>query len=298
LAEPTTATVDAPAAPPAGQDAVGAEIARLEASIPQLQRNGTAPQAPSPAAPAPPPSEPAAPPTQPTPPEGVLEPGGPEDTDEGPEPTVESGQARPGRTKRLAQQLTAAENDARAARELLQQRQAQEADALRQFVDLVLPDAQFEQLRQQAEGGDWEAKQRLDTARTWRRMAAPIADLAHHAVAQQMDATLDELRTRHAWERETLDQLKAAPPPQRLALIYDLARKASDEAHTERIRALETEVQSLKTTRAANGTQPASGGAPAAGTPGLSGLVGRNGLLTDEALNLSPAEIRARFGRV
>jgi hypothetical protein len=198
---------------------------------------------------------------------------------------------------RLRQQLERAETESRTARERVQQLEAQHAEALRQFVDLVLPDATFEQLRQKAESGDWEARQQLESARAWRRMAAPIADLAHKAVAQQMDATVDELRVQHGWERDVAEKLKAADAPSRLSLIYDLARKASDSEHKERIAELEAEVKTLKTNQAANGAQPATGGVPRNGARGIAELIDpKTGLLTEEAQKWGPDQIAAYFG--
>lgn len=298
MAEAQVAT-EAPAAPAGGQDAgLDAEIARMEATL-FPARESVQPQTPTPVV-TPEPTTPTPSVEQPAGEQPAPEPGGDDDTDDegSPEPQPVAGQPT-SRMGRLRQQLTAAETEAKQAREALQQRQAFEQDALRQFVDLVLPDQEIESLRQRAENGDWEAKQRLDTARAWRKMAAPIADLAHQAVGQQMDATLDELRVKHGWERDALDKLKAAPAPQRLSLLVDLAKKASDGEHSERIKALEAEVQSLKTNRAANGSQPASGGVPRNGTAlGLQGAVGRDGQLTDEALNWTPDQIRERFGLV
>ena len=83
-----------------------------------------------------------------------------------------------------------------------------------------------------------------------------------------------------------------------MRLMHQLARKAAETEFKERIAALEADNQSLRTTRASNGSQPATGGAPRNGASGLAGLVGRDGLLTDDALNLTPQQIRERFGAV
>ena len=197
-----------------------------------------------------------------------------------------------GRFARLRDQLTAAEQRAIQAEQTLSQRQHVEQMALRQFVDLVLPDAELERLRVAAEGGDWEAKQRVDQARTWRRMAAPIADLAHQAVRQQFDQALTELRTLDGMDGETHQKLlNAQSPGEKLKLAWQSAYKAAETASKERIDALEAEVRTLKTTKAANGTQPASGGGRgSAGSAALAGLLGPDGLPTEEAIQ------RARMG--
>lgn len=295
MAEPTTATVDAPA-PAAGQDGLDAAISAMEQQL--FPAGGQAEsQAPS-QADATPPAQPAqAPAEQPTPTGDVQELDGSDDIDEGTDQPADQGGTRPSRSKRLAAQLTAAEQRALKAEQTLQQRQAAETEAVRQFVDLVLPDAQFEQLRMKAEGGDWEAKQQLDVARTWRRMAAPIADLAHKAVQQQFDAALGELRALDGMDGDGHQKLvQAGSPGEKLRLMWTLAKKASDDAHKERIASLEQEVQTLKTNRAANGAQPAHGGSPAQRLTGLAPLIDpKTGLLNEAAQNWGPDEIRAHF---
>jgi hypothetical protein len=196
-------------------------------------------------------------------------------------------QAKPGgRFARLREQLTQAEDRARQYEQHVQQREAEYQGALRQFVDLVLPDATLEQLRVQAEGGDWEAKQRVDQARAWRRMVAPIANMAHQAARQEFDQALAELRTLDGMDADSHQKLlKAETPGEKLKLMHGLAYKAATAEHKERIAALEAEVQSLKTNRAANGSQPASGGGRANGTSGaLAGMFGPDGYPTEEAI--------------
>jgi hypothetical protein len=297
MAEPTTATLDAPSAPAAGQDALDAAIANFEATLPELQPRGSQPteQTPGPAD-TPPVAEPPAPPEQPAD-KPAPEPGGSDDIDEDLDTSPEQPAGKPtSRMGRLRQQLTAAEDQARTIREQLQQVQAREQHALSQFVNLVLPDAEYRALEIKARNGDWEAKQKLDVADQWRGMAAPIADLAHRAVRQEFDQALADLRTLDGMDGDTHQKLlTAATPGEKLRLMHQAAFKAADSQHRERIAALEAEVQALKTNRAANGAQPASGGTPQAGGSGLSGLIGKNGQLTDDAMNLTPAEIRARF---
>ena len=291
------AEAQSPEAPASGQDAVSAEIARLEATLPELnpQRTDTGEQSPTQA----PPSAPATT-EQPTPSTDVLEPDGAEHTDdEGPEPGTEQPQQQPtSRMGRLRQQLAQAEDRALQLQHQLQNRDNGHSQALREFVDLVLPDAQFEHLRVQAESGDWEAKQRLDQARAWRRMIVPVAETAHLSVQRQFDHALADLRTLDGMDAEAHQKVVGAQTPgEKLKMMWELARKVSDQQHKERISALETEVQSLKTNRAANGAQPATGGAPRTnGASGLAGLVGKNGQLTDEAMQLTPQQIRERFG--
>jgi hypothetical protein len=295
MAEPTTATLDAPSAPAAGQDALDAAIANFEATLPELQPRGSQPseQAPSPSdAPS---TETAAPTEQPTGEQPVPEPDG-SATDEDLDTSAPADKAKPGRAKRIAEQLTAAEEKLRAKDLELQQHHFREQHALSQFVNLVLPEAEYRALEIKARNGDWEAKQKLDVADQWRGMAAPIADLAHRAVRQEFDRALADLRTLDGMDGDTHQKLLgAATPGEKLRLMHQAAFKAADSQHKERIAALEAEVQALKTNRAANGAQPASGGTPQAGGSGLSGLIGKNGQLTDDAMNLSPAEIRARF---
>ena len=138
----------------------------------------------------------------------------------------------------LREQLTAAETRAQQLEGHVQQRDAAYAHALRQFVDLVLPDATLEQLRVQAENGDWEAKQKVDTARAWRNMAAPIADLAHKAARQEFDQALAELRTLDGMDAESHQKLLAAQSPgDKLKLMHSLAYKAATAEHKERIAA-------------------------------------------------------------
>lgn len=214
-----------------------------------------------------------------------------------PEPGEEepSGDTTPkpgGRFARLREQLTTAEQRARDLETHLTQRQQTEQMALRQFVNLVLPDAELEALRVRAENGDWEAKQRVDLARQWRQMAAPIADLAHQAARHEFDRALGELRTLDGMDGETHKKLIDAPSPgDKLKLAWQSAYKAAEAASKERIEALEAEVRSLKTNRAANGAQPAAGGGRAGtGSAALAGWLGADGLPTEEAIQ------RARMG--
>lgn len=291
MAESPTATETAPSTsgPDAGLDAaiadLGAQIAQAQAQAPVT--NGAAPDSQAPA-----PTE------QPTSTD-VPEPGGDEDTEEGSENPQQPGQpAKPSRSHRLAQQLTTAENESRTLKERLGQVDLQQRLALQQFVDLVLPDATLEALRVQAEGGDWEAKQRVDQARMWRRMVAPIADLAHRSARQQFDSELAALRTLDGMDGDSHQKLLSADSPgEKLRLMHQVAFKAADAIHKETIASLQAEIQALKTNRAANGTQPANGGRPGSGATGLAGLIGPDGLLTDEAMRLSSREIEARFGR-
>jgi hypothetical protein len=217
----------------------------------------------------------------------------PEADDGPPDPTDTADKPKPGgRFERIRAQLTAAEEKARTLEGQHQQREAQYAHALRQFVDLVLPDAQLEQLRMQAEAGDWEAKQRVDLARQWRRMVAPIADLAERAHQQQFNQDLASLRTLDGMDADSHQRLlNAQTPGEKLKLMHDVAYKAATAEHKERIAALEAEVQSLKTNRAANGQQPASGGGRSVNGSGvLAGWLGSDGLPTEEAIS------RARQG--
>lgn len=281
------ATIDAPSASTDGLDAA---IAEMEQSISAAQQTLTSAD--------PAPSSQAVAPTEQPAATTAQEPGGDSDTDEDTETSTEAGKPT-SRMGRLRQQLTAADQRSRQLQEQLQATQQQQQQALREFVDLVLPDAQLETLRLQAESGDWDAKQRLDQARTWRRMVAPIADLAHRAAKQQFDAELAELRTLDGMDGDNHHRLLTAQTPgEQLRLMHQVAFKAADAQHKERIASLEAEVQALKTTRAANGSQPANGGVPGAGATGLAGLIDpKTGLLTDEAERLTPREIEARFGR-
>jgi hypothetical protein len=204
------------------------------------------------------------------------------------DPTDTADAPKPGgRFAKIRAQLTQAEQRARDLEGHVQQRDQQYQMALRQFVDLVLPDAQLEQLRVQAEAGDWEAKQRVDTARAWRRMVAPIADLAHKAQRQEFDQALQDLRTLDGMDGDSHQRLlKAETPGEKLRLMHQLAYKAATAEHKERIAALEAEVHSLKTNKAANGSQPAAGGGRANGTSGaLAGWLGADGLPTEEAIS-------------
>lgn len=287
-----TPTLDATPAQPAGLDAgLDAAIAELGAQIDAAQ---------TPAADAGTPSTDQQPATTEQPAaEAAPEPSGHEDTtDERPESPED--EAKPtSRMGRLRQQLTQAEQKARDIETQLQQRIAHEGDALRQFVDLVLPDAQYRHLEFQARNGDWEAKQKLDLADQWRRMAAPIADLAHQAVQQQFNAALGDLRTLDGMDGDTHQKLiSAATPGEKIKLAWQSAFKAAEANSKERIASLEAEIQALRTNRAAAGSQPANGGSPQqiAGA-GLAGLLDpATGMLTDEAERLTPAEIKARFG--
>lgn len=285
MADETTATVEQA---PAGQDGLDAAISAFEA---QFASDAQAPSDSGQQAPLEQPAEPTA-----------QEPSGTEqDTDEDQDTSEESGeQPKPtSRMGRLRQQLTQAEQKARDAQSTLEQRQRFEQDALRQFVNLVLPDAELEQLRVRAENGDWEAKQRVDLARQWRQMVTPIADLAHQAAAQQFNAALDSLRTLDGMDGESHQKVVAAQTPgEKLRLMWQLGKKIADDGHKDRIAELEQEVQALKTNRTANGSQPASGGSPKNGTPlGLAGMIDpKTGLLTDEAERLPWGEVQRRFG--
>jgi hypothetical protein len=206
------------------------------------------------------------------------------------EPSADTAPKPGGRFARLREQLTTAEQKAREYESALTQRQQTEQMALRQFVNLVLPDAELEALRIRAEGGDWEAKQRVDLARQWRQMAAPIADLAHQAVNQQFNAALADLRTLDGMDGDTHKKLlDAASPGDKLKLAWQSAFKAAEQASKERIDALEAEVRTLKTNKAANGAQPAAGGGRG-NSSALAGWLGPDGLPTEEAIQ------RARMG--
>lgn len=293
MAEPNTATVEAPAGPDAGLDSA---ISAMEARL--FPADGGPPAQQTSSTPAPTTPEQPAPPEQPADQPAPEPSGSHEDTDEELDTPSEPGKPL-SRMGRLRQQLAQAEERMRQAEQRVVERDGQHQQALREFVDLVLPDHTFEMLRQKAEGGDWEAKQQLDTARQWRRMVAPIADLAHLSARQTFDAALQDLRTIDGMDGDSHQKLlQAASPGDKLKLMWDLGRKTADSANKERIAALETEVQALKTNRAANGSQPANGGSPGGTANGLAGLVDRGGLLTDDAMNLTPSEIRARFGRV
>lgn len=281
MAESPTATV-AEAAPPAPASITS--LAELDVRMAAIKASPTAVadeaspvqgDAPSDQAPQPAPDRPAEPEQGDVPEEGDGE------------------QPKPGgRFARLRDQLTTAETRARDIEQQLHQRTASEQDAMRQFVDLVLPDATFEVLRQRAEGGDWEAKQQIDQARTWRRMVAPIADLAHRSAKQMFDAELAQLRTLDGMDGDTHQKLMGAPSPgEQLKLTWQLARKSADAEHRERISALEAEIATLKTNKAANGSQPAAGGGRASnGSAALAGMLGSDGLPTEEAIQ------RARMG--
>lgn len=286
------AAVETPSAPPAGQDGLDAAIAEMGQAIATAQQA----QDQTPAA-ADVTSTTTATATTEQPAETTApEPSGDTDIDE----DLDSPEAaKPtSRMGRLRAQLTDAETKARTLQQQLEQRDQSHRDALGQFIDLVLPDQQFEQLRQKAESGDWEAKQQLDVARQWRRMAAPIADLAHRATKQQFDAALAELRTLDGMDGDSHQKLlSAATPGEQLRLMHQLAFKAADAQHKERIASLESEIQALKTNRAANGSQPANGGSPTNGVAGLAGLIDpKTGLLTDEAERLPWSEVNRRFG--
>jgi hypothetical protein len=289
-----TQSIETTPAQPAGQDGLDSAIASLEASIAEAQaQTPTADASQARSGQQAPPEQPAG--------DTAQEPGGTEESeeDEGLEPPSQEQPGKPtSRMGRLRQQLSQAEQKARDAETRLQQRQAVEQHALRQFVDLVLPDAELEALRVKAENGDWEAKQRVDLARQWRQMAAPIADLAHQAARREFDLALDGMRTLDGMDGDSHQKLLTAPTPgDKLKLMWQLGKKLSDDSHKERIAELEQEVQALKTNKTANGSQPAAGGAPRNGTAiGLAGLIGPDGLLTDEAMRLSPAEVSARFG--
>lgn len=207
-----------------------------------------------------------------------------EEGDEAPKPG--------GRFARLRDQLTQAEQRARQAEQQFQQRDQRDQQALNTFVNLVLTDAQFETLRIRAEGGDWEAKQQLDSARAWRQMAGPIHDVAQHAVKQEFDQALESMRTLDGMDSDGHQRLlSAATPGDKLKLAWQIARKSAETEHKERIAALEAEVASLKTNRAATGGQPAGGGNRASnGSAALAGLLGPDGLPTEEAI------VRARNG--
>lgn len=293
MAEAST-TLDSPSGA-AGPDALDSAIASMEQSL--FHSSDSPTQTPT-AEPTPPSStEPQAPTEQPAD-TSAQEPGGTEEiTDEDLDQPVEPNKPL-SRAGRLRQQLSAAEERSRQWEQYARQRQDYDQTVMRQFVDLVLTDAEFDGLRGRAENGDWDAKQKLDTARQWRNMISPIADLAHRGVQVQFNQALAELRTLDGMDSASHEKLLAAQSPgDKLKLMWHFAKKLSDDAHKERIAALEQEVQTLKTTRAANGSQPANGGAPRSGAAGLAGLLGRDGLLSDDALSLTPAEIRARFGQ-
>jgi hypothetical protein len=281
-------------ATPSGLEALDSAIASFEASIPELQRNGTPESSPTPGDPSKSGTEQPAPTEQPAA-EPAQEPGGTASDDEsesGTEPAAPTS-----RMGRLRQQLTAAEERSRQLETQFQELTAQQQVALRQFVDLVLPDATYRQLELQARGGDWEAKQRLDQADAWRKMVSPIANLAHEAARKQAETDVQALRTAEGMDGDMHQKLASAPTAgEQVKLAWQLGRKSASEESRDRIAALEAEIQTLKTNRAASGAQPANGGAPAQGGSGLAGLLGRDGQLTDEAMNLSPAQIRARFG--
>jgi hypothetical protein len=287
-----TPTLDATPDQPAGLDAgLDAAIAELGAQIDAAQTPAADAGTPSTDQQAATTEQPAA--------DAAPESGGHEEPiDERPESPEE--ESRPtSRMGRLRQQLTQAEQKARDIEAQLQQRLAREGNALRQFVDLVLPDAQYRQLEIQARNGDWEAKQKLDLADHWRRMAAPIADIAHLAARQQFDTALEDLRTLDGMDGDTHQKLvTAATPGDKLKLAWQSAFKAAEANKQEEIQALKAEIQALKTNRAATGSQPANGGSPQQiSGSGLAGLIDPStGLLTDEAERLSPSEIRARFG--
>lgn len=291
MAEQTTTLEQAAAGQDAGLDAA---IAQMETTL----FPSDAPAAPAEQTPSTPESGQQAPTEQPAD-TTAQEPDGQDDESED-QASVEPGQRPASRMGRLRAQLTQAEQKAREAETRLQQRQAFEQETLRRFVDLVLPDHELESLRVRAENGDWEAKQRVDLARQWRQMVTPIADMAHQAVAQQFNQALADLRTLDGMDGDAHQRLvQAATPGDKLKLMWQFGKKLSDDAHKERIAELEQEVQALRTNKTASGSQPASGGSPKNGTPvGLAGLVGRDGQLTDDGMNLTPAQIRERFGRV
>jgi hypothetical protein len=299
MAEAPAAAPETSAPSPSGPDAgLDSAIAALEASIPELQGRGSNQQTPTDSAP--PAADRPAPTDQPAGEQPAQEAGTEsDDDDEGLDNQPVAAGQKLSRTARIRQQLAQAEDRARQLEGHVQQREQEYRAALSQFVDLVLPDAQLEQLRIQAEGGDWEAKQRVDQARAWRRMVAPIADLSHKAARQEFDAALQELRTLDGMDSDSHQKLlQAQTPGEKLRLMHQLARKAAETEFKERIAALEADNQALKTNKASNGSQPATGGAPRNGASGLAGLVGRDGLLTDDALNLTPQQIRERFGAV
>lgn len=290
-----TSTLDAPPAESAGPDAgLDQAIAELGATISAAQ---TQPQTPTTVAGTPSTDTTSATSEQPAD-ETAQEPGGqPSTDDERPETPEE--EAKPtSRMGRLRAQLTTAEETARAARAEKAQLEGVLNEGLQRFVNLVLPEEQFETLRQKAESGDWEAKQQLDVARTWRQMVAPVWDVAQRKARMDTSDAVAAMRTLDGMDADTHTKLSAATTPaDQIKMAWQFGRKSADSEHKERIASLEAEVQALKTNKAANGSQPANGGSPQQiGGSGLAGLIGPDGLLTDEAERLSPAQIRARFG--
>lgn len=286
MAEAPNATIDA-AAPAASTDAAQAPLtsmADLDARMAEIRAN-------------PPPAD--TPPVQgdtPTAGQDQPDPSRPAEPAQGDVPDADDGateQIKPGgRFARLKEQLTAAEQETNNVRQQLVQRDSLLGEGLRQFVDLVLPDATYRQLEVAARNGDWEAKGKLDVADTWRRMVAPVWDTAQRAVKQQFDADLKDLRTLDGMDGETHRRLlEAGTPGEKIKAAWTLARKAAAAEHKERIEALEAEVATLKTNKAANGSQPAAGGGRAVnGSAALAGWLGSDGLPTEEAI------ARARMG--